>query len=62
MNKFLVCSGDTVVELHNHNLSKDEAKHVAQSLIARGHKNVRVRMEDPTPPTWPLHFDDEEKA
>ena len=62
MPAYLVCSGDKVVELHNHNLSKDEAKHVAQSLIARGHKNVRVRMEDPTHPTWPLHFDDEEKS
>ena len=62
MSKYLVCSGDKVVELHNHNLSKDEAKHVANALIARGHNNVRVRMEDPTHPTWPLHFDDEEKA
>lgn len=62
MSKFLVCSGEKVVELHNHNLSKDEAKHVANSLIARGNKNVRVRMEDPTHPTWPLHFDHEEKV
>ena len=62
MSKYLVCSGDKVVELHSHNLSKDEAKHVANSLIARNHKNVRVRMEDPNHPTWPLHFDDEEKA
>ena len=62
MSKYLVCSGDKVVELHSHNLSKDEAKHVANSLIARNHKNVRVRMEDPAHPTWPLHFDDEEKA
>ena len=62
MSKFLVTYGDKVVELHSHNLSKDEAKHVANSLIARNHKNVRVRMEDPTHPTWPLHFDDEEKA
>jgi len=35
---------------------------VANSLIAKGYKNVRVRMEDPSHPTWPLHFDDEEKA
>jgi hypothetical protein len=62
MSKYLVCSGDKVVELHSHNLSKDEAKHVANSLVARNYKNVRVRMEDPAHPTWPLHFDDEEKA
>ncbi len=62
MSKYLVCYGEKVVELHNNNLSKDEAKHVANSLIAKGYKNVRVRMEDPTHPTWPLHFDDEEKA
>jgi hypothetical protein len=62
MNKFLVTYGEKVVELHNNNLSKDEAKHVANALIAKGYKNVRVRMEDPTHPTWPLHFDDEEKA
>ena len=62
MSKYLVCYGEKVVELHNHNLSKDEAKHVANSLIVKGYKNVRVRMEDPTHPTWPLHFDDEEKA
>jgi hypothetical protein len=62
MNKFLVCSGEKIVELHNNNLSKEDAKNAANALIARGHKNVRVRMEDPTHPTWPLHFDDEEKA
>jgi hypothetical protein len=62
MNKFLVTHGEKVVELHNNNLSKDEAKHVANALIAKGYKNVRVRMEDPTHPTWPLHFDDEEKT
>jgi len=62
MNKFLVCSGEKIVELHNNNLSKEDAKNAANALIERGHKNVRVRMEDPTHPTWPLHFDDEEKA
>jgi hypothetical protein len=62
MSKYLVCSGEKVVELHSYNLSKDEAKHVANALIVKGYKNVRVRMEDPTHPTWPLHFDDEEKT
>lgn len=62
MSKYLVCYGEKVVELHNHNLSKDEAKHVANALIAKGYKNVRVRMEDPVHSTWPLHFDNEEKA
>ena len=62
MSTYLVSYGDKVVELHKHNLSKEEAKYVAQGLIAKGYKNVRVRMEDPTHPTWPLHFDDEEKV
>lgn len=62
MSKFLVCSGEKIVELQAHDLSKDQAKEAAQILIAKGHKNVRIRMEDPTHPTWPLHFDDEEKA
>lgn len=59
--KFLVCYGEKVVELHKADLSKDDAMAEAHNLIKSGYKNVRVRMEDPNHPTWPLHFDNEEK-
>lgn len=57
MNKFLVCYGEKIVELHKHGLDKEEATTIAQSLMAKGLKNVRVRMEDPNHPSWPLNFD-----
>lgn len=54
---FLVCYGENVVELHKAGLDKETAILEANKLIGQGHKNVRVRMEDPNHPTWPLNFD-----
>ena len=60
MNKYLVCSGEKVVELHAFGLEKDAAQLEASKLIGQRHKNVRVRMEDPNHPSWPLNFDMQE--
>lgn len=57
MNTFLVCYGEKVVESHKAGLSKEEATYEADKLMGQGRKNVRVRMEDPIHPTWPLNFD-----
>ena len=54
---FIVCRGDKVVELCGYGLSKEEAETEANKLMGQGYKNVRVRMEDPVHPTWPLNFD-----
>jgi len=54
---FLVCYGEKVVELHKAGLDKEAAELESQKLIGFGYKNVRVRMEDPHHPTWPLNFD-----
>lgn len=54
---FLVCCGEDVVELHKAGLDKEAAELESQKLMGNGYKNVRVRMEDPHHPTWPLNFD-----
>ena len=60
MSKYIVCHGEDVIELHRNQLSKVDAKHIAQGLVTSGYKNVRIRKEDPNHPTWPLNFDLEE--
>jgi len=62
MNKYLVCYGENVVELHRNQLIKSEALEISKDLIQRGFRNVRIRLEDPNHPTWPMNFDLEEKA
>jgi hypothetical protein len=54
---FIVSHGEKVVELHRHGLGKEEAEMEASKLIGQGYKNVRIRMEDPVHPSWPLNFD-----
>jgi hypothetical protein len=57
---YIVCHGDKVVELHGFGLEKDEAQLEANKLMGQGYKNVRIRMEDPNHPSWPLNFDMQE--
>lgn len=57
---FLVCYGEKIVEPYAHGLSKEDAEMDAGKLMGQGYKNVRVRMEDPHYPTWPLNFDHQE--
>jgi hypothetical protein len=52
-----VCHGEKIVELDRFGMSKEEANQEAQRLMAHGYKNVRVRLEDPLHPSWPLNFD-----
>jgi hypothetical protein len=54
---FIVCYGDKVVELEAHGLSKEEATIESERLTGQGYNNVRIRLEDPVHPTWPLNFD-----
>jgi hypothetical protein len=54
---FIVCHGDKVVELHASGLSKEEAAIESEKLTGQGYNNVRIRLEDPVHPTWPLNFD-----
>lgn len=54
---YIVCHGDKVVELDRFGLSKEEAGLEAHKLMGQGYKNVRVRLEDPIHPSWPLNFD-----
>ena len=62
MNKYLVCYGDEVVELAASGLSKNKAIEKAQEIAKReGVYHVRVRLEDPLHPSWPLNFDLREK-
>ena len=62
MNKYLVCYGDEVVELAASGLSKNKAIEKAQEIAKReGVYHVRVRLEDPLHPSWPLNFDLQEK-
>jgi hypothetical protein len=58
---FLICYGEDVVELHKAGLDKDAATLEAHKLMGQGYKNVRIRMEDPHYPTWPLNFDMQEE-
>jgi hypothetical protein len=54
---FIVCYGDKVVELHASGLSKEEATFESEKLTGQGRNNVRIRLEDPVHPSWPLNFD-----
>jgi hypothetical protein len=54
---YIVCHGENVVELDRFGLSKEEANQEASKLMGQGYKNVRVRLEDPLYPSWPLNFD-----
>jgi hypothetical protein len=54
---YIVCHGEKVVELDRFGLNKEEAHLEAARLMAHGYKNVRVRLEDPLYPSWPLNFD-----
>jgi hypothetical protein len=54
---YIVCHGEKIVELDRFGMSKEEANQEAQRLMAHGYKNVRVRLEDPLHPSWPLNFD-----
>lgn len=56
---YLVCYGNDKVELHKAGLTLEEANIEADLIGQKGKKNVRIRMEDPSHPTWPLHFDAE---
>jgi hypothetical protein len=62
MYSFLVCYGNEVVEFHKGSMTKEDATLEANKLIGQGYTNVRVRAEDPHHPSWPLNFDNEEKA
>jgi hypothetical protein len=54
---YIVCHGENVVELDRFGLSKEEANQEASKLMGQGYKNVRIRLEDPLYPSWPLNFD-----
>ena len=54
---FLVSHGEKIVELHAYGLSHEEASIQADQLTKSGHRNVRIRLEDPIHPSWPLNFD-----
>jgi hypothetical protein len=54
---YIVSHGDKVVELHASGLSKEEATLESEKLAGQGCNNVRIRLEDPVHPTWPLNFD-----
>jgi hypothetical protein len=54
---YIVSYGDKVVELHASGISKEAALLESEKLAGKGYNNVRVRLEDPVHPTWPLNFD-----
>jgi hypothetical protein len=54
---FIVSHGDKVVELHGFGLSHEEATLQSDQLTRAGKRNVRIRLEDPVHPSWPLNFD-----
>ncbi len=54
---YIVSYGDKVVELHASGLSKEEATLESEKLTGQGYNNVRIRLEDPVHPNWPLNFD-----
>jgi hypothetical protein len=54
---FIVCHGDKVVELHGFGLSHEEATFQSDQLTRAWKRNVRIRLEDPIHPSWPLNFD-----
>ena len=54
---YIVSHGDKVVELHGFGLSHEEATLQSDQLTRAGKRNVRIRLEDPVHPSWPLNFD-----
>jgi hypothetical protein len=54
---FIVCYGEKTVELHAFGLPHEEAVLQADQLTKSGKRNVRIRLEDPIHPSWPLNFD-----
>lgn len=54
---FIVSYGDKVVEMWGSGLSETQAKLESDTLSSKGYRNVRIRLEDPNYPTWPLNFD-----
>ena len=54
---YIVSHGEKVVELHAFGLSHEEATLQTDQLIRAGKRNVRIRLEDPVHPSWPLNFD-----
>lgn len=54
---FIVSYGEKVVELHGFGLSHEEATLQSDQLTRAGKRNVRIRLEDPIHPSWPLNFD-----
>lgn len=58
-DKYLVTYGVEVVELYCNDMTKEEAQEIADWLISKHYKNVRIRKEDPNHPTWPANFDAE---
>jgi hypothetical protein len=54
---YIVSHGEKVVELHGFGLSHEAASIQADQLTKAGKRNVRIRLEDPIHPSWPLNFD-----
>jgi len=54
---FIVSHGEKVVELHSFGLSHEVASAEVDRLTKEGKYNVRIRLEDPVHPSWPLNFD-----
>jgi len=54
---YIVSHGEKVVELHGFGLSHEAASIQADQLTKSGKRNVRIRLEDPIHPSWPLNFD-----
>jgi hypothetical protein len=54
---YIVSHGEKVVELHGFGLSHEAASLQADQLTKAGKRNVRIRLEDPIHPSWPLNFD-----
>lgn len=59
--KWLVQSGEEVVELHGSGLSFERAKEMCEQLNKLNLKGVRYRREDAIHPTWPMEFDYEKE-
>lgn len=57
--KYIVCYGTDVVELACNDMTKQEAEELSDQMIKMGKKNVRIRLQDPTHPLFPLNFDAE---
>lgn len=57
--KYIVCYGTEIVELACNDMTREEAEELGQRLVAIGKKNVRIRLQDPIHPKFPLNFDAE---